>query len=128
MTEKENVVVFHVRICEVRTYTGRLKYDAHLDSNGLRVTWVDFELYRDLFVDDGGKQAWNRKNWLSSPDPVYSLDEAQPEVSGYFKWDGCMQLDLHEGHFCGVEDMAGFFAAVTQARAKAVELMGGELE
>jgi hypothetical protein len=97
------------------TYTVRLKWGDDL--------WVDYEVFADLWSISDEKQQWNRKGTTQRPDPVDSLDEAQPTVSGYVKWDGCQHIDWHEGHICERYQMDGIFKAIGDARTEAFKAM-----
>ena len=53
--------------------------------------------------------AFNRADYCSSPDTVYTTDEAQVFLSGSIKWDGCSNLRFDEQdhvmlHFCSRDE------------------------
>lgn len=60
--------------------------------------WLDFEIYKLLGSAEAndGERAYNRKGSDYSPNPVYDLDEAQIEIKGFMKWDGCCQFTLED--------------------------------
>jgi hypothetical protein len=52
---------------------------------------------------DAPRTLYERKGRRSSEDHAYTLDEAEPYLEGYVKWDGCTELDLGSFHWCGLE-------------------------
>ena len=65
---------------------------------------VDVQVF-EHWMDE--KEAFQKKGSTHSPDPVYSIDEAEVFVSGYIKWDGCANLQFEDKgylHFCSKEE------------------------
>lgn len=55
---------------------------------------------------DQGIEFYNRRDWHSSPDPVFTPDEAEIIAHGHVKWDGCMEFAFVEKqHACGRTDL-----------------------
>ncbi len=104
------------------------------DDFGFRVRWrysdywADVEVFEYIAQDinnDGsrGPKSFNRKNFVSSPDPVYSIDEAESYLEGYIKWDGCSELDIGCPHLCGPRAYRKHFAILEAIYKRAQELM-----
>lgn len=91
------------------------------NSNG-ELMWVDFAIVE--VVSDA--TATTRGLYMSDPNPVENIDEADAVCSGFVKWDGCTQfkVDAHADHR---NDLEHLFTAIGEARRFAAELMGGEL-
>jgi hypothetical protein len=111
---------FHNREDE---YLIRLWSDVR-DDNGQRM-WVDFAIYEVIGCESGGKRRkfYNRKDSVTSPNPVYDPEEAESAVEGFVKWDGCTQFtaDIHvdcKRHLDALLEMIGL------AREGAAEIMG----
>lgn len=104
-----------------------------LDDFGFRVRWRYSEYWADVEVfeyigqeyPDGkpGAKFFNRKDWKSSPDPVYSIDEAEPYLTGFIKWDGCSELDIGCPHWCGPRDYRKHFEILEALYRRAQSLM-----
>lgn len=92
--------------------------------------WVDFQIFEIVGCDHEpyqapGRKFFNRKGATSSPDPVYTYEEAQPIVDGFVKWDGCTQFEFPDGvHVDCKRHLEALFSAVGEARKAAAELMG----
>jgi hypothetical protein len=69
--------------------------------------WADITVYDKVGYEPGEppKALYLRKGWKDSADHVYHIDEAQPYLTGFVKWDGCAELDQGTPHWCG---LAGF--------------------
>ena len=85
--------------------------------------WVDFQIYQVVCADMEGRKEFNRLGSAFSPDPVSEYDDAQPIAEGHVKWDGCMEVDLHDGHTCSRDHLRELFAAIERARELAAAEM-----
>lgn len=50
------------------------------------------------------------------------INEGSEPTSGFIKWDGCSNILFEQGgytHFCGVDDVRRFYAALTETYALA---------
>lgn len=93
--------------------------------------WIDFQIFQVVCADEQGRKEFNRLGAAFSPDPVGSYDEAQPVATGHVKWDGCMEVDIEDGHTCSRDHLRELFAAIEKARELAATEMahqpiGGE--
>jgi hypothetical protein len=91
--------------------------------------WTDVEVYEYVgqFVNDDktdGAKFFNKKDAPSTPDPVLTLDEAEPYLTGYIKWDGCSEFDFGRPHWCGPDDYKKHFAILEAIYKRAQALMG----
>lgn len=70
-------------------------------------SWADVEVFEvaALCGDDGQRPEFERKGAMHGGDTTENLEEAEPYLSGYIKWDGCLELAFSD-HMCG-----GFFFA-----------------
>lgn len=62
--------------------------------------WVDWQLFIPVADGDDGMEYTaisSAKPYDWTPD----LDKAQPDASGYIKWDGCSEFDVPHSHTCG---------------------------
>lgn len=58
--------------------------------------FIDFKAYRVLKFDDGKHElAYYDKNMQF----VFNIEEAEPDITGYLKWDGCFEIKI-DSHFC----------------------------
>ena len=70
--------------------------------------WMDFKAYQVVSSEVYDAKSGARLPTLYSKAdclPTDNLDEAEPEFTGYVKWDGCCELDLDYNHFCGRQNM-----------------------
>lgn len=67
--------------------------------------WADVTAYEKVAQDcETGDCLYERKGATGSGDHVCHIDEAEPYLDGYVKWDGCTELDQGQQHWCGLED------------------------
>lgn len=66
--------------------------------------WVDVVAFEKIGTEcsDPPKTLYQRKGATISPDTVYHIDEAEPYLEGYVKWDGCTELNQGQPHWCGL--------------------------
>ncbi len=108
------------------------EHDMPADKNGFRYvvrtrhteTWTDFEAFGPTYADD---RSFERKGSGNGLDRVESLDDAEPQVTGYVKWDGCTEFSCNP-HFCGRGSVAAFAELLTQIHDLAGKLMGRDPE
>lgn len=90
--------------------------------------WVDFEIFEVIGHDGSrenpGRKFFNKKDSMTSPNPVYEYDEAESIVEGFVKFDGCTQYDMNV-HIDSREQMDFLFTAISKARQLAAEEMPG---
>lgn len=90
--------------------------------------WADVEAFEYIGNDvneDGtdGPKFFNRKDSSYSPDAVYVMEEAEPYLTGYIKWDGCSELNIGCPHWCGPDDYRKHFRLLEALYRRAQELM-----
>lgn len=70
--------------------------------------WMEFKAYEVIFsATDGSARQYGLKGELTRH--TSNLDEAEPDIVGFVKWDGCMEFDGKlGGHFCGAGDIAAY--------------------
>lgn len=98
---------------------------------GFRVRWSVSDVWADLAVyditgrdGDTNLPLFNRRGYTSSPDPVESIDDAEPYLEGIVKWDGCTELNQGQPHWCGPEGYKKHIALLRYIYRRAFELMG----
>lgn len=104
------------------------KVDNSGSTVGWPVYWVDFELFKYAGMDsDTGAEVFERP-WSGDgghPGMTSDLDQAEPAAYGHLKWDGCMDLQVVESHFCDLDSLRGLFTAIEQTRRLCAESMPG---
>jgi hypothetical protein len=67
--------------------------------------WVDLAVFDKVGMElgDAPKTLYERKGARTSEDHAYNIDEAEPYMEGYVKWDGCTGLDIVSHHWCGLD-------------------------
>jgi len=78
---------------------------------------VTFTIY-DIIMWGNDKPVWPRAGQTSSGDYVESLEESEPYLHGFVKWDGCSNWYFDEQdrimlHGCSREDLQRFGDAMT---------------
>ena len=86
--------------------------------------WADLEVYEIVSVGD--EPLFNKKGWVSSEEQTTDIDEAEPYVTGYIKWDGCTEFDFGSHHWCGPHFYKLHIDLLTHLYRRAYELMGRE--
>lgn len=66
--------------------------------------WVDVVAFEKVGIELGEppKTVYPRKDGTSSEHLTLSLEDAEPYLSGFVKWDGCTELDQGSTHWCGL--------------------------
>ena len=114
-------------------YVVRLYWRAHEDGS---VLWVDFDAIQIVGIErggDGDREIYSRRGSDASPDPVYSLDEAELAVHGFVKFDGCTQFRLGSSrdgglvHVDSLGEIERLFEAIRAARYQAAQAMPGTI-
>jgi hypothetical protein len=99
---------------------GRIEWCALLEGDQY---WTDFKLVPACIWHADGTVGYPRIDDVSPLPPVYEPNEAEPLMSGYVKWDGCMNLEM-DNHVCGGPDgLARLYAAMQWLLGKAHEKM-----
>lgn len=98
---------------------------------GFRVVWSYAEHWSDVVAYEitgyeSSKPLFNRKNWNSLPDPVESIDDAEPYLGGFIKWDGCAELSQGCPHWCGLNSFKKHCDLLKYLYCRARELMNTE--
>lgn len=95
----------------------------------VRYTYNEYRCQVEAFeiaarYSNGDRPMFNVKGWVVSlADAVESIDEAQPHISGFIKWDGCSEFEWHETHLCGPKDYRRHFALLEHMYKRAQALM-----
>jgi hypothetical protein len=90
--------------------------------------WCDWELFQQIAWEAGGTPLYRRKGATSSGDDVRSIDEAECEIDGFVKWDGCHEIRMDQPHGCSPKDMRDLLDAVAWATSEAwLSLNTGEI-
>lgn len=92
--------------------------------------WCDVKAYEIVMLDSerrGAQKYFQRKDAVTSPDPVETTEEAEVYLEGYVKSDGCNELDAGRPHMCSLEDIKAHCSLIEHVYSKAIELMGGEI-
>ena len=64
--------------------------------------YVDFEAFEILGDEDGAEPRYWKKGEMSSFPGTTILEEAEYQIKGYIKWDGCANVDFNNSvHLCG---------------------------
>ena len=87
--------------------------------------WADCEVFAYIGEEMSAppRMFYNRKDSNYSPNPVYSIDEAEPYLTGFIKWDGCSEFDFMHPHWCGPHDYRKHFRLLEALYKRAQELM-----
>jgi hypothetical protein len=78
-------------------------------------TWIDFEAFEVVSVEmspNEGAKSYARKGATTGEDTTYDVDDAEPTICGFVKWDGCSEMTLGRRHFCGAKDVESFAKAI----------------
>lgn len=57
------------------------------------------------------------------PDSTSTPDKAEAYLQGFVKWDGCMELDMGQPHWCGAGCVHGHIELLRHVYVRALELM-----
>lgn len=99
--------------------------------------WIDFEIFAIVGRKSDDSVLYYRKGAdfelsdRNGVDPLTeSLDESEPSVHGFVKWDGCTQMwfDDQPVHFDERISMEQLFAAIAECRKQALIIMKDEGE
>lgn len=63
--------------------------------------WMDFVVLYVISEDDDGA-FFPLGGWEDSSEVTDDPDKAEVFVRGYLKWDGCMEVEIGDKHFCGL--------------------------
>lgn len=68
--------------------------------------WCDVKVYEIVSrgMDANKTPMFRRKDARDSEDLVLDIEQAEPYLQGYLKWDGCAELDMGCPHWCGEQD------------------------
>lgn len=83
--------------------------------------WTDFRVYQisSSWEEDGVTKYGYNGDYTQVDD----FSKAIPDVSGYVKWDGCMEVDSSV-HLCGSYSLLPYVKTLVYVWSKATELMG----
>jgi hypothetical protein len=62
-------------------------------------TWCDVIAWEIKAIEDGKPQFWLEEHSSNSVTPLF--EACPPYLTGFVKWDGCMELDQGCPHWCG---------------------------
>lgn len=71
--------------------------------------WLDFKAYEIASVEQSpnkGQRWFARKGATDGMDMTLDISDAEPDVDGFVKWDGCSEMSIGQPHFCGAHDVA----------------------
>lgn len=93
--------------------------------------WMDFRCLKVVATDgDGGPPCYHDADYHFTDDPAKAL----PYLEGSLKWDGCMNVTIHEDgvmmHFCGldgVKHMAATLERLYRLGAEHMERFDSEM-
>jgi hypothetical protein len=93
------------------------------------ITWVDFELIEVTAFSQGPDGEYDvpeyqRHGATYSPDTTPDIEQANLAVSGFLKWDGCMQFNVAYVHVDEAYQLAKLLDAIKMARVHAARAMG----
>ena len=101
--EKTEVVVWH----EI-WMTGVFKWKEDISDDATRQCYnFNFYLYEIVGFSDDGTGEWTKPSYkikgaMSSGEDTPNLEESEPMIDGYLKWDGCCEWkQMEQEHFCG---------------------------
>lgn len=86
-------------------------------------TWLDFKAWEVVGVEvspNPGRKSFHAKGLGS--EQVYTVEEAEPDLTGYVKWDGCSEMTIGQPHFCGAADVAQFCEVMKAVHALALKI------
>lgn len=91
--------------------------------------WADVTAYKVSGIDTTGPMPlFDRKGATSWPDGVSDHNDAEPYLTGYIKWDGCIELDQGRPHWCSPIDIKKHCSLLRYIYERSFELMGREPE
>lgn len=80
--------------------------------------WLDFKAYEvtSRSVPGNAPTFRKRSDLMTVPADQFadSVDDAEPEIEGFVKWDGCCEMSIEKQHFCGAGDVADFAKVVQE--------------
>jgi hypothetical protein len=87
--------------------------------------FLSFIVYCVIGRTGSGGRIYNRDGYESSPDPVEHRSLAQALLSGFVKWDGCVDITIDDEplHFCGRSNVEEFAQVLTAIYDLAKELI-----
>lgn len=104
-------------------------WDTDNQNDPYEIYYIKFTVYETFNMNDDDI-FYNRKNASITPDPVYTLEEAEIYLEGSMKWDGCSNIDFfpedsRKGykHFCGAASLKMHCDLLQYLYDKSFELM-----
>ena len=82
-------------------------FDPDQSGFGFTVLWeyneyhAHIRVFEVAMLSEGGEKHYKRLEAASSMDTVDRIDDAEPYLEGFVKWDGCAEFESSP-HFCGV--------------------------
>lgn len=83
--------------------------------------WTDFKAYEitsEWYENDQIKYGYDNGTHPTEED----LSKVEETISGYIKWDGCMEFDTHP-HLCGSHSVINFTKLLVYIWSKGISLM-----
>lgn len=97
-------------------YVVTLEYHEHQDP--FRVTFVNWYLRRIWGVEADT----NRRVYQNADNNItYELEEAEVEVEGFCKWDGCCEIKS-DTHICAAHDLLDLLSALQRVYTLCAEI------
>lgn len=87
-----------------------------------RPHWVDWQLYETTNCGDEPREYWKEGERSAFPGTL-DLDEAECEIEGFVKWDGCHEFHVDGAHGCGADDAATTLRMIAWAMSAAWRAM-----
>lgn len=83
--------------------------------------WMDFFVLPFVTMSNECGGEFQKADATMSPSPTPDPDKGEQLISGYVKWDGCMEADIGSHHFCGQQDALVVARAIKAVYALAAE-------
>ncbi len=80
-------------------------------------TWLDFEAFEvvgEEMSPRAGAKLFHKKGSANGGDTVYTVEESEPDITGFVKWDGCSEMKIGTPHFCGASDVERLGTVMTE--------------
>jgi len=112
----------------------RITIEDILGDFGFRVRWSVLDYWADVEVFEIAGRGVDPDCPLfalkGKPNEILEIeiDDAEPYLEGFVKWDGCAELNQGQPHWCGPEVYKNHIELLKYIYRRAFELMGREPE
>ena len=91
--------------------------------------WQDFEVYEIAsLLSPENTPEFMRRGYTSIGDLTPDIKNAQVQIGGHVKWDGCMEFDMQDTpDLCGRNQVREFGNMLSDVYARAMAIMGREM-